>query len=222
MTNKNGIGQPRSLRGGVERQLRLRLALGFTLSVLCLSCLAPESDYPTKLEPKTPDYVCAEMSTSKGNITLSLDRANAPLTTENFMQYVEDKFYDSTLFHRVIEDFMIQGGGYFYNYSKKTTRLSIEHEGYNGLTNVRGTLAMARTSEPNSATAQFFINVVDNEFLNYQKDRTWGYAVFGKVSKGMSVVDAIRTVETGAVNRFSEDAPLTEIVIYKIRKVTCD
>jgi peptidyl-prolyl cis-trans isomerase A (cyclophilin A) len=141
-------------------------------------------------------YACAEevkieMKTSLGKITLALDRAKAPKTVDNFVQYARDGFYDGTIFHRVIKNFMIQGGGYTPNMQKKQTREPIQNEAKNGLKNRRGTIAMARLGDPHSATAQFFINHKDNPPLDYPSYDKWGYAVFGKVIEGISVVDAI-------------------------------
>lgn len=162
------------------------------------------------------------LETTKGEIVLELFPDKAPKTVENFLRYVEDDFYDGTIFHRVISNFMIQGGGYTESYDKKPTRDPISNEADNGLDNVRGTVAMARTSDPHSATAQFFINVADNRPLNHRAkttSRAWGYAVFGKVVEGMENVDAIRAVETGAVGPFPGDAPLEPMVIEQARRV---
>ena len=138
-----------------------------------------------------------KLSTSLGDIVIELDAAKAPKSAENFLQYVKDGHYDGTIFHRVIDNFMLQGGGMLPDMSQKPTRKPIPLESRNGLDNVRGSLAMARTSDPNSATAQFFINLKDNEFLNAGKAADGnGYAVFGKVVSGMDVVDKIRGVPT--------------------------
>ena len=141
------------------------------------------------------------MRTSHGEMTLELDAAKAPVTVENFLGYVRDGFYDGTIFHRVIDGFMIQGGGFTPDMQQKPTGAPIENEAGNGLQNARGTIAMARTQVVNSATAQFFINLVDNEFLNHRDTSPmgFGYAVFGKVVDGMETVDAIRKVATGNV-----------------------
>lgn len=138
------------------------------------------------------------MKTSKGDIKIELDAAKAPISSENFLKYVKDGSYNGTVFHRVIPGFMIQGGGYKADLSEKKTGAPIKNEATNGLKNTRGTLAMARTSDPHSATAQFFINLVDNAFLDHKDTASnWGYAVFGKVIEGMDVVDAIAKVPTG-------------------------
>lgn len=141
-----------------------------------------------------PAYV--KMTTSKGDIVIELDRAKAPVTVENFLKYVKKGQYDGTVFHRVIKDFMIQGGGFDKEMNEKPTEAPIKNEATNGLSNRRGTIAMARTNDPNSATAQFFINVVDNGMLDARPGSA-GYAVFGKVIRGMEVCDAIRAVPTG-------------------------
>jgi peptidyl-prolyl cis-trans isomerase B (cyclophilin B) len=156
------------------------------------------------------------LKTNKGDITLSLDSAKAPKSVANFLQYVKSGHYDGTIFHRVIDNFMIQGGGMEPGMKQKPTGDEIENEANNGLKNERGTIAMARTSDPHSATAQFFINVNDNDFLNHTapSPQGWGYAVFGKVSNGMDVVDAIRKVKTGN-SGFHQDVPTEDVVIEK-------
>ena len=136
-----------------------------------------------------------EMNTSMGKIEIELFNDKAPISTQNFESYIKDNFYNGTIFHRVIPGFMIQGGGMNADMTEKTTKASIQNESYNGLKNTRGTLAMARTNNPNSATSQFFINTVDNDFLN-KSQMNAGYAVFGKVTKGMDVVDKITQVPT--------------------------
>ena len=153
------------------------------------------------------------LETSMGNITLELDAAKAPKTVENFLQYVKDKHYDGIAFHRVIKGFMVQGGGYDASYNEKPTRKPIENEAANGLKNVRGSVAMARTNAPHSASAQFFINHADSSFLDYPGRDGWGYAVFGKVVEGMDVVDKIASVETGPIPPFGRDVPVAPVVI---------
>ena len=157
------------------------------------------------------------MQTNKGLIVIELYPDQAPQSVANFLAYVDAGFYDGTIFHRVIPDFMIQGGGFTADLEKKATRDPIPNEADNGLKNERGTLAMARTNDPNSATAQFFINHKDNAFLDHsgKNPRGWGYAVFGRVTDGMSVVDAIATTPTGAKGMFPKDVPLETIVIEK-------
>ncbi|NIP45321.1 MAG: peptidyl-prolyl cis-trans isomerase [Gammaproteobacteria bacterium] len=167
-----------------------------------------------------PDTVGADdtprvrLETSLGSVVLVLERQKAPATVENFLGYVNDGFYDGTIFHRVIDGFMIQGGGFSADLSRKATRAPIKNEADNGLENKRGTIAMARTRDPHSATAQFFINVVDNGFLDHKAPtgRGWGYAVFGQVVEGMEVVDKIRAQPTG-VQAGMRDVPVTAITI---------
>lgn len=181
------------------------------LFTICLLLLLPLSSFAAG-KPRVL------MQTSMGNIVLELYPNKAPKTVANFLEYVRDGFYNGTIFHRVISNFMIQGGGFTVNYKRKQTRPPIMNEADNGLKNLRGTIAMARTFEPQSATAQFFINVVNNPFLDHKNDtpRGWGYCVFGKVVKGMKVVDKIRNVPTGQAGPFSQNAPLTPVVIKKM------
>lgn len=143
-----------------------------------------------------------KLETNYGVIVIELNSEKAPNTVANFLSYVNDGFYDGTIFHRVIKDFMVQGGGFTEEFVQKTPKAPIKNEANNGLSNVRGSLAMARTGDPHSATAQFFINTVDNNFLDFRGESgaAWGYAVFGQVIEGMDVVDAIREVSTGNQN----------------------
>jgi peptidyl-prolyl cis-trans isomerase A (cyclophilin A)/peptidyl-prolyl cis-trans isomerase B (cyclophilin B) len=183
----------------------------------------------TAAKPKANEAPAVEVSkavdpkvlikTSLGDITVELYPDKAPKTVENFLAYVNSGFYDGTIFHRVIDNFMIQGGGFTRDLQQKRTRPAIANEAKNGLSNLRGTLAMARTSDPNSATAQFFINVVDNprlDFTSEQNGATWGYCVFGKVISGLDVVDKIKGVPTGAQGPFRSDVPVTPVVIEKM------
>lgn len=163
-----------------------------------------------------PANVRVLMQTPFGDITLELDAALAPLSTENFVQYVRDGQFDGSSFHRVIADFMIQGGGYnAEGYAPRPTRAPIANECHNGLKNLRGTIAMARTNDPHSATSQFFINHRDNDFLDPQGPHHWGYAVFGKVVAGMDVVDKIAATPTGSIRPFGRDVPLEPVAIVK-------
>ncbi|KIH76438.1 peptidyl-prolyl cis-trans isomerase B (cyclophilin B) [Geoalkalibacter ferrihydriticus] len=165
------------------------------------------------MEKKNPEVV---LHTSHGDITIELYPEQAPASVENFLTYVRDGFYDGTIFHRVISNFMIQGGGMTPDMNNKKTNAPIKNEADNGLKNERGTLAMARTQVIDSATSQFFINVTDNDFLNH-RDKTpngYGYAVFGKVAQGMDVVDAIRKVPTGNAG-FHQDVPKEPVLIEK-------
>lgn len=168
---------------------------------------------PAAEAPAAPPKV--QLHTSLGDITIELYADKAPKSVENFLTYVKSGFYDGTIFHRVIADFMVQGGGFTRDLRQKPTRAAIPIESKNGLSNLRGTVAMARTADPNSATAQFFINTVDNPRLDYAGDANPGYAVFGKVIAGLDVVDKIRAVPTGAQGPFRSDVPLTPVVIEK-------
>jgi len=157
------------------------------------------------------------MTTTVGPLTLELDTDNAPKTVDNFLSYVADGFYDGTIFHRVIDNFMIQGGGFTADMEQKDTKAPVENEANNGLRNNRGTIAMARTQDPHSATAQFFINVQDNDFLNHTGENIqgWGYAVFGKVTDGEDVLDKIRCVQTGGQGGH-QDVPIEPIIIESV------
>jgi len=158
------------------------------------------------------------METSLGNVTIELFQKDAPISVKNFLSYVKDGFYNGTVFHRVIPGFMVQGGGFISGMKEKTTKAPIRNEAANGLKNDRGTLAMARTANPDSASAQFFINVVDNQGLNRPMPDGHGYAVFGKVVKGMDVVDKIAAVKTGTKGPF-QDVPLKPVVIKSVKVV---
>ncbi len=154
------------------------------------------------------------LKTNLGDIVIELDQENAPNTSENFINYVKDGFYDGTIFHRVISNFMIQGGGFLPGMAEKDTGAPIENEAKNGLSNMTGTIAMARTMDPHSATAQFFINVADNKFLDYPGQDGWGYCVFGKVTSGMDVVEQIKGVDT-TNNMGHQDVPVEDVIIEK-------
>lgn len=160
-----------------------------------------------------------KMETNHGTITIELDVEKAPLTVENFKKYVADEFFDNTIFHRVIPNFMIQGGGFNPGMIQKQTLDTIENEADNGLGNDRGTIAMARTNDPHSATAQFFINLKDNAFLNHsgKNPQGWGYCVFGRVTDGMDVVDKITAVATGNSGGHG-DVPVEDVVILKVEE----
>lgn len=160
-----------------------------------------------------------ELQTSMGNIVVELDADKAPKSVANFLQYAKDGFYAGTVFHRVIPGFMIQGGGFDANMSQKKPRAPIENEAKNGLKNRRGTIAMARTMEPHSATAQFFINHADNLALDYPSRDGWGYAVFGKVVSGIEVVDKIADVRTGNAG-FHQNVPVKPVVIQNVRIIS--
>lgn len=154
------------------------------------------------------------LTTNFGAIEIELNAEKAPITTENFLSYVRAGYYDNTIFHRVISNFMIQGGGFAPGMQQKETNATIENEAKNGLRNDQYTIAMARTSDPHSASAQFFINVGNNDFLNYPGQDGWGYAVFGKVVSGMEVVDAIKGVKTSRAGMHA-DVPVEDVIIEK-------
>jgi peptidyl-prolyl cis-trans isomerase B (cyclophilin B) len=185
----------------------------FTALLLCLTPLTSHS-----LDKGTTTMV--KLHTNHGTITLELDDAKAPNTVKNFMEYVNSGFYSNTIFHRVIDGFMIQGGGFEPGMKQKAVNAPIKNEAANGLKNDIYTIAMARTNDPHSATAQFFINVKNNGFLNYSapNPQGYGYCVFGKVVDGMNVVDAIRKVKTGTRGGF-QDVPLEDVVITKAEVV---
>ena len=182
----------------------------YWLSVLLLSLTV--STYSAEKEEIKP---VVHLQTNLGTIVLELDAQKAPKTVENFLTYVKEGFFDGTIFHRVIDNFMIQGGGFTKEFQQKKTHPPIVNEAKNGLKNVRGSIAMARTSDPHSASAQFFINVKDNKFLDYPGQDGWGYAVFGKVVEGMEVVDKIKAVKTGMGGPFPTDVPQQQVIIEK-------
>ncbi|MCW8957217.1 MAG: peptidylprolyl isomerase [Gammaproteobacteria bacterium] len=167
------------------------------------------------------DRPLIQMETSLGTIEIELNPEKAPLSVANFLRYTNEGFYDGTIFHRVIKNFMIQGGGFTTDFDRKNTHPPIDNEAFNGLKNDRGTIAMARTNDPHSGTSQFFINTVDNNFLNFQNKsmRGWGYAVFGKVTRGMDVVDRIQNVSTGPAAFFPSDVPQQQVIITKVTQL---
>ncbi len=193
------------------------MALSSLVRLLGALCLALALLAPANLAAQDKPVLVIE--TSMGNITVELNRARAPKAVENILSYVNSGFYDGTIFHRVISNFMIQGGGFTPDMVRKDTRDPIQNEAGNGLKNRRGTLAMARTAEVHSATAQFFINVQDNSFLDHKGNSSsdFGYAVFGKVTDGMDVVDKIRNVKTG-----DGDVPTETVLIKTIRLQTAE
>lgn len=187
----------------------------FLATILTFGFDALAATKPTEKAPVTTTAPKVKLHTSLGDIVIQLNAEKAPVTTANFLGYVKDGFYDGTIFHRIIKNFMAQGGGFTEKWDQKSTKAPIENEADNGLLNNRGTIAMARTSDPQSATAQFFINYVDNGFLNF-KSKTpqgYGYAVFGEVVEGMDVVDKMATVPTGRGGPMPTDVPQTPIVI---------
>ena len=186
-----------------------------TIAALALGSLSATSPSAQANDTERPQVT---FETSHGSFVLELDQGAAPETVENFLTYVRDGFYEGTIFHRVIADFMIQGGGFTPEFQQSQTRAPVHNEADRGGKNERGSIAMARTSDPHSATAQFFINVVDNDFLNH-RGRTpqgWGYAVFGRVVDGMDTVDRIAAVETGSQGHF-QDVPRETVIIEKTR-----
>jgi cyclophilin family peptidyl-prolyl cis-trans isomerase len=190
------------------------------LQILVLvAALLPLTGFPqdNQHNQKEKGMVKVTMDTTQGIIRLELDPDKAPLSVANFVAYAKSGFYDNTIFHRVIPGFMIQGGGYDSDTKLKKTRPPIRNEADNGLQNLKGTIAMARTSDPDSATSQFFINVADNHFLDHKSPtpQGWGYAVFGKVTAGMDTVEKIEQVRTG-FNFGMKDIPLQEVVIRKV------
>ena len=192
------------------------------LLVLAVSACGGSSDIDESLVMESANDAAQQrvvLQTSVGDISLNLDTANAPLTVENFIHYASSGHYNGTVFHRVIAGFMIQGGGFTEEYLQKSTLDPVANEADNGLDNVRYTIAMARTSDPQSATSQFFINVADNDFLNHTaptSSSAWGYAVFGEVTAGFDVVDQIAASDTGAAGPFTENVPLQPIVINSV------
>jgi cyclophilin family peptidyl-prolyl cis-trans isomerase len=184
------------------------------LTLVALLCVAT----PALSVPAAPPAVRVRMDTTAGVIVLELDAARAPLSVANFVQYVRDGHYDGTIFHRVIGNFVVQGGGYTVDGIEKPCRAPIPNEAGNGLSNRRGTVAMARVDDPHSATAQFFVNIFDNLGLDPAPSR-WGYAVFGRVVQGMDVVDHIANVATGARGPFKDETPLEPVVITRAQVV---
>lgn len=197
----------------IARKPLLRL-----LATLIL-CSITATSATAKEKPKMPESTTPQvkLETNLGTIVLQLNAAKAPVSTKNFVTYVQEGQYDGTIFHRVIPGFMAQGGGYTEGFKQKATREPIKNEADNGLKNKRGTIAMARTSDPNSATAQFFINYVDNAFLDYKSPtpQGWGYAVFGEVVEGMNVVDDMAKIPTGPGGPMPTDVPTKPVVIQK-------
>jgi cyclophilin family peptidyl-prolyl cis-trans isomerase len=188
-----------------------------TAAVLVCGCAEEKkanTDEKAKVEKKM-----VKLETSMGDIVIELDEQAAPVTVKNFLGYVEEGFFNGTIFHRVIPDFMIQGGGFTAEMTRKETREPITNEANNGLKNERGTVAMARTSDPHSATAQFFINHRDNGFLDYVENGNPGYAVFGKATEGMDIVDAIASVET-TTQTGMKNVPVEPVVIKSARVVS--
>jgi len=181
-------------------------------SLICSTAFA--DNHPETETTTTSETTMVTFKTNLGDIEIELNAEKAPKTVENFLQYVKEGHYEGIIFHRVINNFMIQAGGFDADMTEKKNRGPIPNEASNGLTNDKYTIAMARTSEPHSASAQFFINTKDNDFLNFSSETPsgWGYAVFGKVTSGMEIVDAIEAVKTGQVGAYS-DVPLEPVII---------
>lgn len=190
-----------------------------SVASLCFSTNAKDTADMTKKAKTTNPTVL--LKTSEGDIKIELDPASAPKSVKNFLVYVNEGHYSDTIFHRVIDGFMVQGGGFTKDMKQKSVHAPVAIESDNGLKNTRGTVAMARTSDPNSATAQFFINVVDNPFLDFRdkNPRDYGYTVFGKVVEGMDTVDKIRKAKTGSTPPF-ENVPTTPIVIIEAKQLS--
>jgi peptidyl-prolyl cis-trans isomerase B (cyclophilin B) len=199
-----------------QRLVTLVAALVLAIGALGVGCTMAEDG-----KPQNPNDPVVLMSTSMGDVKIELYKDKAPVTVKNFLTYVNDGFYDGTVFHRVIPSFMIQGGGFTPDMKQKSTRAPIKNEAANGVANEVGTIAMARTSDIDSATAQFFINTTDNAFLDHKDDtiQGFGYCAFGKVIQGLDVVRKIEAVETGRQGIY-EDAPVKPVIINSIRVVS--
>ena len=182
-----------------------------SLSLLTLSLSVSAGNNPS-----------VRMVTNKGNIEITLNKEKAPKSVNNFLEYAKSDYYNGTIFHRIIKGFMIQGGGFTKDLQRKKTNMPIQNEADNGLKNNRGTIAMARTNMPHSATAQFFINTANNKPLDYtgKSMRGWGYTVFGEVTKGMDIVDNIENTKTGARGMFPSDVPVNDIIIEKVEIIS--
>lgn len=189
-------------------------SLAFALALLPFAASAQDAA-PAEAATEVVASPRVALNTNLGRIVIELDPVRAPKSSENFLQYVRDGFYAGTVFHRVIDGFMVQGGGFTADLQLKPTRAPIPNEANNGVSNLRGTVAMARTNEPHSATSQFFINVVDNQRLDFvaEQNGLWGYAVFGTVVEGMDVVDRIRALPTGGQGPLPRDVPTEPVVI---------
>lgn len=195
-----------------------RLTLGLLLVALLTAFGTARAEQTTD-GTANPQVV---FETSEGRIVIELDAAKAPLSTANFLAYVDADFFAGTIFHRVIPGFMIQGGGFTADMSKKPTEAGVKNEAKNGLKNLRGTIAMARTSDPHSATAQFYVNLVDNASLDYPSSDGWGYAVIGRVIEGMEAVDTIAGVKTGVAANGMRDVPRETVLIEGASRAVVD
>ena len=195
----------------MKRSVRLALGVLLATSAACAFAGAPPAPVSLNPPPVKPEV---KFVTTEGDFIVQLDPRRAPLTVKNFLEYVRSGFYNGTIFHRVVPGFVIQGGGFTDTYKEKKTRKPIPNESGNGLSNLRGTIAMARETAPHTATSQFYINLADNTKLDPQPNR-WGYAVFGKVISGMKTIDNIASVPTGPAGPFKQDAPQIPVVIQK-------
>lgn len=207
-------------RPGIERMKRIFSVCAFVVaSVFAFADGAVTNGVNVTETKKMDDKISVIMETSLGDLEIELNAAKAPITVKNFLSYVDEKFYDGTIFHRVIPGFMVQGGGFTTDMDQKETKAPIKNEADNGLKNLRGTIAMARTMIVDSATCQFFINTVDNGFLDFSRPtpQGYGYAVFGEVTEGMEVVDKIAAVKT-TWKRGMKDVPETDVIIKTIRR----
>ena len=202
--------------------MRLLTSLFISIFLLAFSDASLAAKAHKASKKMTEHSIQVKFETTQGNFVVQLDKAKAPVSAANFLTYVKEGFYDGTIFHRVIPGFMAQGGGFTTDFKQKPVHDPIKNEADNGLLNKRGTIAMARTSDPNSATAQFFINFIDNTFLNHTSPtpKGWGYAVFGEVVEGMDVVDGFGKIPTGSGGPFPTDVPKTPIVINKATVVS--
>jgi len=200
----------------ITRSLRQLIAIGAVALFSAVGGSAAIAASQPEFKGNSSMHPRVKLETSSGDIVLELNREKAPLTVDNFLAYVNDGFYNGTIFHRVIGNFMIQGGGFETGMKQKPTKAPVQNEANNGLKNDAYTIAMARTNDPHSATAQFFINVADNDFLNHTapNPRGWGYAVFGKVVEGQDTIDAIKKVATGS-KAGHQDVPNEDVVIIK-------
>ena len=202
------------------KQLITKNALHIFLTVFCLAVVTPTTatEPPASTNSESDINPKVRLTTNVGELTIELYPQKAPETVKNFLQYASDGFYTDTIFHRVIDGFMIQGGGFTLGFDKKETRQAIQNEADNHLANIKYSIAMARTQDPHSATAQFFINSANNEFLNHRsKDIAgWGYTVFGQVIDGKDIADKIGKTPTGAAGPFNKDVPTNPIVIESV------
>ena len=195
----------------MKRFARLALGVFLATSAACAFAGAPPAPVSLNPPPVNPEV---KFVTTEGDFIVQLDPRRAPLTVRNFLEYVRSGFYNGTIFHRVVPGFVVQGGGFTDTYKEKKTRKPIPNESGNGLSNLRGTIAMARETAPHSATSQFYINLADNTKLDPQPNR-WGYAVFGRVISGMKTIDDIASLPTGPAGPFKHDAPQIPVVIQK-------